>query len=143
MYYSNKTLISTLLAGTLVLGVQGLAIADNGEEMEAVDQAALDLYENEVASSAGGMTADDISDEDLENFYLAAQAVSGVRESRIEMIREMPEDQAESLIESAAAAMQENIEVNDLTVEEYRHIAYLAHNDDEVRARLNAIVSAM
>ncbi len=142
MHHYNKTLTTSLIAGALALGISAAVHAD-ADEMEGVDQAALDLYENEVASGSGDLRAEDVTDEDLENFLVAAQAVSGVREQRLDMIREMPSDRAAPLIEAAASAMQDNIEVNDLTVEEYRQIAYLVHNDDEVRERLNAVAAGM
>lgn len=126
MIRDYRTVPAALIAAALTLGASGSALADDG----------MDLYLDEVADDAGELSAEDVSDEHLENFVIASEALRDVRGERRSMIEELEGEDAQEMVEEAAKAMANSVEATGLSIEEYRQIGYLIRNDDELMERV-------
>jgi len=117
-----KHIHALILTLAFALALATPAIAADGD----------DLYEDEVAEETD-MSADDVTDEDLIAFYEASQKITEIREDHAGEIE--GEDGVEARKE-AAEAMASAVEDADLSVDEYRGIAHLFHEDEDLRDQL-------
>ncbi|MEX2576254.1 MAG: DUF4168 domain-containing protein [Halofilum sp. (in: g-proteobacteria)] len=115
------------LAFALMIGMMMPAVADD----------AADLYEDERASEAESLSVDSISDNQLEGFLEAASEIESIRAEYTEQV----ESEGASAQRSAQDEMVEAVESNGLEVDEYREIARLVADDEDLRMRLNGIAA--
>lgn len=128
MEFHSKYLAAALMAGALTFGTSGAALADDE----------IHIYYNEIADSAGDLSGDDLSDQDLQLFLFAAQSISDFRAEAQEQLAAGQGDASE-IIANTDANMVEAVRTAGLEPEEYRQIGYLIQNDADVRARLNRV----
>lgn len=108
-----------------------------GMTMPAFADEASDLYENEQASEAESLSAESVSDSQLEGFLEAAVEIESIRAEYADRI----ESEGVEAQQSAQEEMVEAVESNGLGVDEYREIARLVADDDRLRTRLDGIAA--
>lgn len=128
MNHRSKCLAGSLLAGSFLVGVGVSAAADDADDSVFLD---------ERAEDAGGLTADDLTETDLEAFVRAADHVRSLRAEYTPRIEQASGEEALELRGEADGAMVEAIEQAGLDVAEYRRIGHLIDGDDELHARLD------
>lgn len=125
------------IRGTFVLKAACAAVAV-GAFAPAIAADGADVYEREVAGEANKLSADDVSDGQLESFLEAAREVKTIRSDSVEKIEsDGPDAQKE-----AQEQMAEAIEDSGLGIQEYRELGFLVEDDDDVRGRLNEVVAS-
>ena len=133
MEFHSKYLAAALITGALTFGTSGAALADDDD---------IHIYYNEIADSAGDLSADDLSDQDLQLFLFAAQSVSDFRAEAQEQL-EAGQGDASEIIANTDADMVEAVRTAGLEPEEFRQIGYLIQNDADVRERLNRVAGSL
>lgn len=96
-------------------------------------------------SAPAEITADSITDTQIEAFANAVMAVQAVSEEYMPRIQqEQDQEQREEIIaEAEAAALSAIDEVENMTAEEYRAIGGIAQNDEELNQRIIARLEEM
>ncbi|MEX1081851.1 MAG: DUF4168 domain-containing protein [Halofilum sp. (in: g-proteobacteria)] len=94
-----------------------------------------DVYEDEVANEAKSLSAEDLTDEQLENYVAAESEIASIRLQHANDIASRGVDTATE----AQAEMAATIEDHGLTVSEYREIAHLVANNAETSKRAKRI----
>ncbi len=94
-----------------------------------------DVYENEVANEAKSLSAEDVTDEQLESYVAAESEIASIRLNHANDIASRGVETATEAQDEMAAA----IEGHGLTVREYREIAHLVRNDGKVNNRAKRI----
>ncbi len=122
---NNATNPAAKTAFALALGVTTPAFAGSGSEIE----------QNEAGSEARSMSADAVSDVQLERFLEAARHVESIRSKFADRV----EPQGSEARELAQKEMAQEIESQGLDIREYREIAHLVANNPDLRARLNMV----
>ncbi|MEX0607010.1 MAG: DUF4168 domain-containing protein [Halofilum sp. (in: g-proteobacteria)] len=121
----NATNPAAKTAFALALGVTTPAFASNGSELDR----------DAAASEAHALSADAVSNVQLERFLEAARRVESIRSKYADRV----DSQGTEARELAQREMAEEIESQGLDVREYREIAELVANDSDLRARLNMV----
>ncbi|WP_018863935.1 DUF4168 domain-containing protein [Thioalkalivibrio sp. ARh3] len=120
MGHKTGTAYSIALALGLALGGASTAAAEDPT-----------VFEQEWTDDPE-MSADDVSESDLESFLAAAHAAQDIRAEYADDIAEAEGEDAQELRDEANDEMVAAIEDEDLTVEEYQDIAYLIDNDSDL-----------
>ncbi|WP_019024425.1 MULTISPECIES: DUF4168 domain-containing protein [unclassified Thioalkalivibrio] len=117
MGHKTSTAYSIALAFGLALGGAGTVAAGDPN-----------VFEQEWTDDPE-MSAEDVSESDLESFLAAAEAAQDIRAEYADDIAETEGEEAQALRDEANDEMVAAIEDEGLTVEEYQEIAYLIDND--------------
>ncbi|ADC71909.1 conserved hypothetical protein [Thioalkalivibrio sp. K90mix] len=120
MGHKTATAYSIALAFGLALGGTGIVAADDPN-----------VFEQEWTDDPQ-MSAEDVSESDLESFLAAAEAAQDIRAEYADDIAEAEGEEAQELRDEANDEMVAAIEDEGLTVEEYQEIAYLIDNDSDL-----------
>lgn len=94
-----------------------------------------DVYEAEAASEAKSLSAEEISDDQLERYVAAESEIASIRLRHANDIASRGVDSAGKAQEEMAATIEEH----GLTVRGYREIAHLARKDPDVSRRARSI----
>ncbi|WP_018861535.1 MULTISPECIES: DUF4168 domain-containing protein [unclassified Thioalkalivibrio] len=120
MGHNTATACSITLALGLAFGGASTVVADDK-----------DVFEKEWTDDPE-LSAEDVSESDLESFLAAADASQDIRSEYADDIAEAEGEDAQELRDEANDEMVSAIEDEGLTVEEYRSIAYLIDNDSDL-----------
>ncbi|WP_018174192.1 MULTISPECIES: DUF4168 domain-containing protein [unclassified Thioalkalivibrio] len=120
MGHKTGTTYSIALALGLALGGAGTVAADDPH-----------VFEQEWTDDPE-MSAEDVSESDLESFLAAADAAQDIRAEYADDIAEAEGEGAQELRDEANDEMVAAIEDEGLTVKEYQEIAYLIDNDSDL-----------
>lgn len=120
MGHKTGTAYSMVLALGFALGGAGTAAAEDPN-----------VFEQEWTDDPE-LSAEDVSESDLENFLAAATSTQDIRAEYADDIAAAEGEDAQTLRDEANDEMVAAIEEEDLTVSEYQDIAYLIDHDSEL-----------